>query len=74
MENNKTLSFLLFLLCAFFLFSCAQTKEREIRLSEDDLLIFTEHAFLEGYQAALFEQNSDTVWVKLSSEYKEIFK
>jgi hypothetical protein len=72
--NRLTLAFASLLLCAVFLFSCMQQKERKIILSEDDLLILTERAFIEGYKAALLKQHEDTVWVKLSDEYREFFK
>ena len=72
--NQLTLAFASLLLCAVFLFSCTQPKEHKIRFSEDEFLILTRRAFLEGYKAALLNQHEDTVWVKLSSEYSEPFK
>ena len=59
---------------ATFLFSYMQPTEPKIRLSEDDLLILTEMAFLQGYKAALLKEHQDTVWSSLSNEYREIFK
>ena len=72
--NRLAFAFASVLLCAVFIFSCTQPKEPKIRLSEDDLLILTERAFLEGYKAALLKQHEDTVWLSLSNEYREFFK
>jgi hypothetical protein len=72
--NRLALAFASLLLCAVFIFSCTQPKKPKIILSEDDLLILTERAFLQGYKAALLKQHQDTAWSSLSNEYREFFK
>jgi len=72
--KNKILFSVLIIAYSMFAFSCTHKREKKIRLSEDDLLVVTERAFLDGYKAALLKHNRDTVWIRLSNEYREFFK
>ena len=48
--------------------------EPKIRLTEEDLLIMTELAFLKGYKSGMLQEKRDTVWTNLEKEYKGLFE
>lgn len=48
-------------------------REKKVSLSEEDLLILTERAFLEGYATGWYKGDYDSAWVPLSDKYCQIF-
>lgn len=70
--NKTEITIIIFLFLAVLL--TGFNNKKEIKLSEKDLLVFTERAYLVGYRTATTNQNRDTVWSNLANDYHNIFK
>lgn len=57
---------LYFVLCVVLFSGCVERRSYD----EEHILLMTENAFLEGYKAALMEQDQDSAWNKVKEQYK----
>jgi hypothetical protein len=77
MKKFDLIFYLVIFLFAYSLYGIWEIhKERHIELkpSKEDILIFTEYAFLNGYYSGLTKQDNDSVWIEVSKECKQYFK
>jgi hypothetical protein len=65
---------LIALCTSLFILMWKSPYEPKIRLTEEDLLIMTELAFLKGYKSGMLQEKRDTVWTNLEKEYKGLFE
>ena len=64
--NNKLRYSLYAMLCVVLLSSCVERRSYD----EEHILLLTENAYLDGYKAALMEQNMDSVWNVVKEKYR----
>lgn len=64
----------LLILNSFFLIREMSSSRHNLKVSEDDLKIFTEYSFYKGYHAAMKNLNRDSVVESIHAKHSPLFK